>query len=186
MKLLNNICEKEAIGGTYKNGGVDNIFDPTIEPSETYYWDDERTSREGIRVILPKIMSITRIELYSTDRYPLHTVKFELDGEVIHEQDIVSRSSPMIFEGEVIGKVLEIVRYTVYDSVISKINIYGKDAVYCMYKNGERFIYEGDIKLVLNTNENLKEKGLNLENVQNQYLEKEKEENIKIIKYAFS
>lgn len=182
IKLLNDLCEKEKIGGTLKNGGFEKIFDPNTVVDSTYYWDDGAIREEGIITTFPEAVTIVRIELYSTDRYPLGDVKFILDDNVIHTQSSVSGSNPMIFEGKVRGKKLCFFRYLVRDSVISKILIYGKEEFYCMNKDGEDFVYEDTIKLTLTEHSDLIDKSVSLEEISKQYIEKEKDNNIRIKK----
>lgn len=182
LKLLNDLCEKQMKGGYETNGGLANIFDPNTVVSSTYYWDDTRDKEEGIIVTFPEAVIIERIELYSTDTFPLGDVKFILDDNVIHTQSSVSGSNPMIFEGKVRGKKLCFFRYLVRDSVISKILIYGKDDIYCMNSDGVDFVYDNTVKKLLTTTEDLKENGLSLEEISKQYIEKEKDNNIRIKK----
>lgn len=121
-EILNDKISTKSIGGRPYS---DEIFDPNKPLSNEYYWDDGGTEREGFEITLPPNTTLSRIELYSTDSYPLTDVKFELDKRVIKEQDLVSQCIPMIFEGREVGSVLEIVRYGMKDSVIQKIVIYG-------------------------------------------------------------
>lgn len=124
-KILNALGTYSSIGSSASN--INAIFNPDTKLSNRYYWDDGSGSREGLSIEFNDIMLITKIELYSTDNYPLGNVKFEIDGKEIYSQGKVSQSSPMFFEGIVAGKKVDIVRYLVKDSVIQKIVVYGLD-----------------------------------------------------------
>lgn len=66
---------------------------------------------------------------------------------------------------------------------INEIKIYGEEYLYYMNnKQNEDFVYDDTIKLILNTEDDIKKKALPLNIISDQYIEKEKNNDIKIKK----
>ncbi|MCD3223832.1 hypothetical protein [Clostridium botulinum] len=137
-KIINDLGTCSSIGTLASN--INAIFNPDTKLNNTWYWDDGSASREGVSIEFNEAVIITRIELYGSDRYPLGNVNFELDNKKIYFQEKVSESEPMIFEGFVSGRKLDIVRYLVKDSVIQKVVVYGIKLKDICVKKGNTYI----------------------------------------------
>lgn len=137
MKLLNDIMSKELIGGRILD--INSLFNEKVPINDTYYWDDGTTNREGAILKFKKPVLISKIIVYSTNTYPLGDVRIECNNKTIYKQEFVSRTHPLIYEGSIVTKQLDIMRYTVKDSVFQKILIYGDEIGFLLKENDKYY-----------------------------------------------
>ena len=141
---INSLLEFENIGGTnFKKGDstYNNLFKEEIpSPTETYYWDDGSGSREGIRIKNPNNYQITDIFVYGSYYYPLYECYLEQmndDGSGSYIKRLGyqygvgnegnSSYKPMYCHFDEIynAKVTDFVRYSVYDSALTRMLVLG-------------------------------------------------------------
>lgn len=145
---INSLLEFENIRGTNFTKGdstYNNLFKEEIpSPTETYYWDDGRNSREGIRIKNPNNYQITDIYVYGSYNYPLYECYLEQmnddgSGSYIkrlgYQYGVGNEGNasykPMYYHFNEIynAKVTDFVRYSVYDSALTRILVFGNPYV---------------------------------------------------------
>lgn len=151
---INSLLKFEPIYGHLINESK--LLEPTIPSyNESYYWDDGGNSREGIRIINNNKVNITGIHIYGTNSYPLYDCALEEMGDdgttLIRELSRVSvvgnsSSNPPLlheFENGYNNRITDFVRYTVKDSTLTRILVFGnppENKEYCLiYQDGRYY-----------------------------------------------
>ena len=163
---INSLLEFQNIYGTNftKNDSTyNNLFKAEIpSPTETYYWDDSRYSREGIRIINKQRLNITGIYVYGSYSYPLYECYLEQMDEsgsgsyverLFYQYGVGNEGNssykPMYynFDKDYNSTYTDFVRYSVYDSAITRILIFGEgyNRKILLEKNGHYYSIKDEL-----------------------------------------